>query len=70
MPVASVGAGKGACYSFQGRPGLNDGSVVDVHIVVEINEVVENCLTEYGQTKRGEKQIYTDNYTAPGTAAW
>ena len=70
MPVSRVRAGKGGCYPFERQPGPNGRGVVDVHIVVEINEVVMNCLTEYSQTKPGKEQVYTDSCTAPVNAAW
>ena len=70
MPVACVRAGKGGCYPFQRRPGLNGRGVVNVHIVVEINEIIMKCLTEYGQTKRGKEEVYTDNYSAAVNAPW
>jgi hypothetical protein len=70
MPVACVLAGKGGCYSFERQPGLNGRCVVDVQIVVEINEVIMNCLTEYGETKPGKKEVYTDSDTAPVNATW
>ena len=70
MPVARVWAGKGSCYTFERQPGPNGRGVVDVQIVVEINEVVINCLTEYSQTKPGKEQVYADSCTAPVNAAW
>jgi hypothetical protein len=69
MPVACVLAGKGRHYPFQRQPGLNGRRVVDVPIVIEINEIVTNCLTEYGEAKPGKKQVYTDSYPAVVNAA-
>lgn len=46
------------------------GAFVDVHIVVEIDEVVMNCLTEYGQTKPGKEQVYTDSCATPANVPW
>jgi hypothetical protein len=70
MPVACVLAGKNARYSFERQPRPNDRSIVDIHIIVEIDEVKMNGLTENGQTKAAKNQTYTDSELAYVTTAW
>ena len=70
MPVPCVRARKGGHYPLQRQPGPDGRRVVDVHIVIEIDEVITDCLTEHGQTKPGKKQAYTDGYTAVPSGAW
>jgi hypothetical protein len=63
-------AGKGGRYSSERQSRPNDRSIVNIHIIVEIDEVKMNCLTENGQTKAAKNQAYTDSELASVNSAW
>jgi hypothetical protein len=70
VPIVHFWGGKGKRYPFYRYSSLNCRGIIDVHIVVEINEIITACLTEYGHADSGKEQVYTDSYTAPVNAAW
>ena len=60
MPVQRVSVRECADYSFSGKPFYNQRIFVDVNVIIKIDEIVRQRLTEYGprdcyQTKTDEK---------------
>jgi len=61
MPVACVWRSNCKREPLCRYPSFDDRRIIDVQIVVEINEVVADSLTEYSQTDCDKKQ--TNNET-------
>ena len=56
--------------AFYRYASLNGRGVIDVQIVVEVNEIVTDCLTEHGQAHSGKEQVYNDSYATTANASW
>ena len=56
MPVACVWRSNRKREPLYRYPSFDDRRIIDIQIIVEINEVVADGLTEYSQTDCDKKQ--------------
>ena len=48
MPVPRMSMRECADYPFSGKPSCDERIIIDVNVIIEIDEIVSQRLTEYG----------------------
>ena len=62
MPVARVCFRERERYALFGQAGLDSRSIIDVQVVIEIDKLIADCLTENDQGDSNQEQIYGNSY--------
>ena len=48
MPVPCMSMRECADYPFSGKPSCDERIIIDIHVIIKIDEIVSQRLTEYG----------------------
>lgn len=61
MPVVRVRSSKCGNYSINAHPSGDLRSVVNIYVIVEVNEIVRECLAEDGPGDANEEEVYKNS---------